>query len=97
MRLILFFLIVYLFYYCFKRIIDAMFGGSGGRRPYSQTRQRRGGGAQRIDELVKDPSCGVYIPKKDANTVRIGGKRYFFCSRECKEKFLKKRNNGLNA
>jgi len=41
------------------------------------------------DELVKDPVCGVYIPRKKAISVKIKGKIYYFCSEECKEKYKK--------
>ena len=40
-------------------------------------------------ELVKDEVCGVEIEKKDAYSVVREGKEYFFCSWECREKFLK--------
>jgi YHS domain-containing protein len=43
----------------------------------------------RITEMVKDEVCGVYLPKEEALKVEIEGKVYYFCSKECKDAFLK--------
>jgi len=39
------------------------------------------------DEMVIDPHCHVYIPKREAITAKIGGKTVYFCSKECKKKY----------
>jgi len=41
------------------------------------------------DVMVKDPSCGIYIPKGDAIRERIKGKTHYFCSDRCVENFRK--------
>lgn len=38
--------------------------------------------------MVKDEACNTYLPKEDAIKVQIKGKEYYFCSPECKQKFL---------
>lgn len=49
-----------------------------------------GGGNASLPEKVKDPVCGMTVETKDAkNTADVDGKRYFFCSEDCKTKFLK--------
>jgi len=40
------------------------------------------------DEMVVDPHCNVYIPKREAITATIAGKTVYFCSKECKKKYL---------
>ena len=40
-------------------------------------------------ELVIDPICGKEIEKEEAYRVVKENKEYFFCSWECREKFLK--------
>ena len=50
-----------------------------------KTEQRAEGGP--VDEMVQDPSCLTYIPRRDARRKVIGGKEFFFCSNECAEKF----------
>ena len=42
-----------------------------------------------IDEMVQDPSCKTYIPRRSAKKRTVGGKEYFFCSKECADKFEK--------
>lgn len=37
---------------------------------------------------VKDPVCGMMIEEKDASgTSEYHGKRYYFCSKDCKTEF----------
>jgi len=36
-----------------------------------------------IDVMVKDPVCGLYLPKGDAVRETIGGRTLYFCSQEC--------------
>jgi YHS domain-containing protein len=44
-----------------------------------------------IDEMVQDPYCMKYIPQREAVRKVIEGNEIFFCSRECAEKFVRKR------
>ena len=41
------------------------------------------------DELVQDPSCQIYIPKRSAIRRSIAGANHYFCSQACLEKFLR--------
>ncbi|HDZ91587.1 MAG: YHS domain-containing protein [Deltaproteobacteria bacterium] len=47
--------------------------------------QTRGEGP--VDEMVQDPACKTYIPRRDALRRVMGGKEFFFCSRECADRF----------
>jgi len=38
--------------------------------------------------MVKDETCNTYLPKEDAIKVLFEGKARYFCSQECKQKFL---------
>ena len=40
-------------------------------------------------EFVLDVVCGTYIEKNNAISVTVKEKEYFFCSKNCLEKFLK--------
>lgn len=40
------------------------------------------------DELVQDPVCQVFIPRRNALVVRRQGQNYYFCSEGCRKKFL---------
>ncbi|WP_069997438.1 YHS domain-containing protein [Cellulosilyticum sp. I15G10I2] len=41
------------------------------------------------EEFVQDPICGASLEKKEAYRILKDGKEHFFCSWECREKFLK--------
>ena len=41
-----------------------------------------------VNEMVKDPVCGVYIAASEAITVATKHGRLYFCSPKCREKFL---------
>lgn len=45
------------------------------------------------DEMVMDPHCRVYIPKREAITAKIGGETLYFCSNECKKKYLEEKHS----
>jgi len=38
--------------------------------------------------MIKDEICNTYLPKEDAVKEIHEGKEYFFCSQECRRKFL---------
>lgn len=46
------------------------------------------GTEEKIKDLVTDPICGKEILKQDAYRIVKDGVEYFFCSWECREKFL---------
>ncbi len=81
-RLIFFLIIVFVIYYLFKRYVSGIFGPR--RRPEPKKKL-----PPITDELVKDPVCGTYVPKKEAIVYGRKGKLYYFCCKECLEKFKK--------
>ena len=38
--------------------------------------------------MVKDEICNTYLPKEDALIENYKGREYYFCSQECRQKFL---------
>ncbi len=42
----------------------------------------------RGEELVQDPFCKTYVPKSQAIVSDIHGRREYFCSQECRDKYL---------
>ncbi|MBW1887454.1 MAG: YHS domain-containing protein [Deltaproteobacteria bacterium] len=40
-----------------------------------------------IDEMVQDPFCKTYIPRRESVKKVIDGNEYRFCSDECASKF----------
>ena len=41
-------------------------------------------------DMVKDPICGMEIPKDKAVTVEVDGQMHYFCSEDCKKQFQSK-------
>ncbi|MFQ6083088.1 MAG: YHS domain-containing protein [Candidatus Aminicenantia bacterium] len=39
--------------------------------------------------MVKDEICNTYLPKEEAIEVNFQGRKYYFCSDTCRQKFLK--------
>jgi uncharacterized protein len=81
LRIFIYIIIAYLLY----RLLKSLFAKNKGI-------ERTGGGGI-IDEMVQDPFCKTYIPRKDAKKKVIGGQEYFFCSDECASKFELKDKN----
>jgi len=40
------------------------------------------------DVMVKDPYCDVYFPKRDGVRLRSRGEDLFFCSTDCRDKYV---------
>ncbi len=39
-------------------------------------------------EMARDPVCGTYVDKDSAITVRNGDNVFYFCSYECRQKYI---------
>jgi YHS domain-containing protein len=74
-KLIIYVVLGYLLY----RVFKGLFSPSKGLE--------KRGSAGVIDEMVQDPLCKTYIPRRDAQKRVIGDNEYFFCSNECASKF----------
>jgi len=62
----------------------ALFLGSG-KRP-----DRRNAAKSFENYMVKDPVCGMYMDSRLAVRLEKGKESIYFCSEECKNKFLEK-------
>ena len=50
------------------------------------------------DVMIKDPFCEAYFPKRNAVPLNIGGQTLYFCSAECKERYLEAHSeNNVNT
>ena len=75
-------ILVFLVYFLYRMV----------RRYLGQGRMRDGRSPQgtemgSVDEMVQDPVCKTYVPRRDAHKRVIQGKTYFFCSRESADAF----------
>ncbi len=39
-------------------------------------------------ELIRDPQCGTYFLRQRGVQAKIGGRTHYFCSEECRDKYL---------
>ena len=39
------------------------------------------------DQMIEDPVCHIFVPKRIAVIETIGGREYCFCSQECSVRF----------
>lgn len=83
MRYILIFIALYLAYRLLRRLIS---------RPEPHRRDEGFDDASGA-VMTKDPACGTYFLKSQGVEARVGSEVLYFCSEECKEKYLKERRN----
>jgi len=57
------------------------------RRSRVATGGRSGAPSGGVRPLVQDPVCKTFVPKETAIVVRRGDEDFYFCSRECAERF----------
>ena len=76
MRFIIYLVLAYVAYRVIKAVV----------RPKDRIYRSENGGV--IDEMVQDPQCKMYIPRREAVEKAIDGRTYHFCSDACAAKFL---------
>jgi len=90
MKFIILLILLYILYLLVKRFLADYFSLSSGSSKSKRARPK----PPITDELVKDPVCGTYVPKLEAITYGYKGKLYYFCCRECLERFRKEIKEG---
>jgi YHS domain-containing protein len=81
---LIFYLIVAYVIYLFLRLLLAP------RRPPGRHTNR----PQSSGIMVKDETCNTYLPREEAILEKVDGKEYYFCSQECRKKFLGLKKTG---
>ena len=80
-RFLAFAVLAFLLFLIIRASVYSFLGGlRGGTRP----KPTRGGG---LDELVKDPVCETYIPRRKAISRGSGPALRHFCSAACADKY----------
>lgn len=79
-------ILVFLYALWLLRRLIAFFSGAP-KRPSTRT-DAKNAGQQPASHTVKDPICGMYMDPRLAVRVDNGKGTFFFCSNECKEKYL---------
>lgn len=81
MRVIIIAALIYLAYRVFKSWL-----GIQARPPEGVSASPRG---EIDDVMVKDPFCEAYFPQRNGVPLSFEGRELLFCSRECKDRFIK--------
>jgi hypothetical protein len=80
-----------LIYAVFLYVIYRLLTGGRKKKPvgHGSGKQEAGGGALTAhDELVEDPVCHIYIPKKQAIVLQDANTAVFFCSDQCRKMYI---------
>ncbi len=76
-KLLFYGFLIYIIYWLFRFFKEL------GKKSQSPKAVRRPSGI-----MVKDEVCNTYLPREDALKEVYAGKPHYFCSRECRQKFL---------
>ena len=90
-------IIIIFVYLCFKVVKDVLLKFILSNYKTTSFKSPPRDASRYIDEMVKDPVCEVYIPKRNAVTATFSGEEYFFCSRACMLKFKEKKQAAGDA
>ena len=76
-------------YAVFLYVIYRLLSGGRKKKP-NPASNRPGAGADETpahDQLVEDPVCHIYIPKRQAIVLQDGDTSVFFCSEQCRKMY----------
>ena len=77
-RLLIWLIVGFLVYTVFQIIRQAI------TKPPGTPPEKTGRG----EDMIRDPECGTYVPRRDAVKTEAKGKTCYFCSTECRDKYL---------
>lgn len=82
-RLILVVLLLTVLYFLLRQMFR------GFKTPIRDSRKNSSTQAQNEeqDQMLEDPVCHIFVPKRIAVIEMIGGREYCFCSQECAVRF----------
>lgn len=86
-------LIIILLFYLIYRVLKGLMNPAPlnrFKRPKTKRRTERDFDSE---ELIRDPNCGIYLPRKQGIAALIRGRVSYFCSQECKQQYIEKRKN----
>ncbi len=83
-------IIIFLFYLIYRILKGLMKPPSLNRYAKSKIKDDSDGDSE-AEELVRDPNCGIYIPRKQGVAALVGRRVSYFCSQECKQAYIENR------
>ncbi len=93
MKAVFILLVFYLVYFVikglmFKGLLDV--AREKGAEAQQDSRPTHEGQGEKGEEMVQDPVCSSYVPISSAVSVSAPEGRLYFCSEECRDKFVAK-------
>ena len=79
-RFLLFIIVIYLLYKIVDKARQLKMGKNEGDRDKPSP--------EIGEDLVEDPICHTYVPISQAHKKEMSGKSYFFCSKQCSDKYV---------
>jgi uncharacterized protein len=79
-RLLFYAVLIYLGYRILKPWVASLLGGSQEDSSADASLEEA--------ELIRDPQCGTYFLRQRGVGAKIGGRTVYFCSTECRDKYL---------
>jgi hypothetical protein len=79
-RLILYGIVIYVGYRILKPWVASLMHSAKGD-PHDDPSSQEA-------ELIRDPQCGTYFLTQRGVETKIGGRSVYFCSTECRDKYL---------
>ena len=83
-RFVVFIILIYLMY----RIIKSI----GQTKPVKNENYQFKASPVGVEDLIEDPVCHTYVPLSQAFRKEISGNDYYFCSKQCSEKYVSGKN-----
>ena len=82
-RVVLMVLALYVLWLACKRLLRSV-------SMMSEQRDRTGhsGHLNAVDELVQDPVCKLYVPRREAVELREQDAPVYFCSEKCRDQYV---------
>ena len=77
LRVVFFGLLLFFLFYLYRKLVGFLRLSSSSSSPPPITGQ-----------VHKDPQCGIYVAEELAVKAPARGQQYYFCSTECRDRFL---------
>ncbi len=90
LSIIIRFLSVVFLVWVFGRLLGMFLGNAKAKR-------QAGGRESAPNHMVKDPVCGMYMDSRLALRLERKHEEFFFCSEDCKNKYLKQPPGASNS
>jgi YHS domain-containing protein len=90
-RVVLYLLFTVVIISVLRAVIGIVFKGFANLVRPSSTPQPKPSSSSEVPltgELKKDPACGTYISAATSLKEKVGGETFYFCSKECRDKYV---------